>query len=123
MIKLLIIVIFASLSILAQSNESNKQITCLLNLIEKSEAVFIRNGSKHSSLKAREHLEYKYKQATKSSWPFYKKVEVTPEKFIEKIASKSSFSGKAYQIQFGKKIYLTEEWLTKKLNSSCRIQS
>jgi ribonucleotide monophosphatase NagD (HAD superfamily) len=57
------------------------------------QAVFIRNGSEHSATEAAAHLEKKWKQA--------KSEVITAEDFIQKIASRSSMSGKPYLVSFG----------------------
>lgn len=117
-----LLLLMTCLNSFAKVTNYKKEINCLLEIIEKSNGIFHRNGDKHSSKRAREHLEYKYNSATRPSFPFYNKVEVTTEKFIDKIASMSSFSGKPYQIQLGSHIYPTKTWLEKKLNSSCRTR-
>jgi hypothetical protein len=55
-------------------------------------AVFIRNGSEHSAKAAAEHLQMKREKAGTRI--------TTAIDFIEKIAAKSSISGKPYQIRF-----------------------
>lgn len=54
-------------------------------------AVFIRNGAEHTSVEAAEHLKMKWQAAAERI--------STAEQFIEHIASKSSLTGEAYQIQ------------------------
>jgi hypothetical protein len=54
-------------------------------------ASFFRNGSSHSAKEAAEHLKKKWKYAEDD-------IE-TAAQFIEKLASKSSISGKAYIIR------------------------
>jgi hypothetical protein len=53
---------------------------------------FIRNGESHTKDEAVQHLLSKYEKG--------KKEIATPEDFIEKIASRSYISGKAYLIRF-----------------------
>ena len=55
-------------------------------------AVFIRNGSEHSAKAAAEHLQMKREKAGTRI--------TTAIDLIEKIAAKSSISGKPYQIRF-----------------------
>ncbi len=55
-------------------------------------AVFIRNGTEHTAKDAAEHLQMKREKAGSRI--------TTAIDFIEKIAAKSSMSGKPYQIRF-----------------------
>ena len=70
-------------------------------------AVFIRNGDEHSAKDAAEHMARKRKSAGDDV--------KTAKAFIAECASKSSLSGKPYQIRFkdGKTVtaeaYLTEQ--------------
>lgn len=102
------------------TNKEKRKVTCLLELVERSHGIFIRNGSQHTSQDARQHLENKYKRATKSSWPYHKTKKVTAMDFINKLASRSSFSGKDYKISINHKTFTTREWLIKQLNEHCQ---
>ena len=117
----LTIIYLAFISVVyAQDDVDAKKIKCLLNSVGKSGHVFIRNGSEHNAQKAQEHLEHKYNRAKKSSWPFHKKIEVSVNKFIDKIASKSSFSGKDYHLLVKGTRVSTREWLYSKLKTDCQ---
>ena len=73
--------------------EETKQIELLLTRIEAmQDVVFIRNGKEHSSHKAADHLRLKWKKAGRHV--------KTAEDFIELCGTKSSISGKPYQIRF-----------------------
>ncbi len=89
-------------------NEQEK-IYYLLDKIEESGAIFVRNGAEHTSKKAREHLELKLQRGAK-----YAK---TAEDFIENLASKSSFTGESYTMKFpdGKEVK-SGDWLREQLN-------
>ena len=98
--------------LLATSGQANEEaaakIEYLLDSIGGSECVFIRNGSEHEAADAEDHLRMKYRRG--------KKWVSSPEFFIKRIATKSSFSGKPYRIHcVGQKEQLTAEWLTEKL--------
>ena len=86
------------------------KINALLNFIESSNVIFIRNGSEHSSQEAKKHLSYKLSRAGSRI--------KTARQFINNIASKSSWSGKPYYVKLstGKKVKV-EEWLNQKLIS------
>ena len=71
----------------------------LASISELPGAVFIRNGTEHSAVEAADHLAMKLQRA-KNSW-FAPAAETwTAELFIEKLATRSSLSGKAYRIRF-----------------------
>ena len=79
--------------LLAQSNTETKKIEFLLKEVEQLKgAKFWRNGSSHSPKQAADHLRMKWEKAGKSI--------KTAKDFIDKIASKSSTSGKPYEIEF-----------------------
>jgi hypothetical protein len=78
-------------SILQNISEEQK-IEKLINYIEKSEAIFIRNGSEYLAKEAADHLRMKLKKVGN-------KVK-TAKDFIDLIASKSNMSGEAYKMKF-----------------------
>jgi len=78
-------------SILQNISEEQK-IEKLIIYIEKSEALFIRNGSEYPAKEAADHLRMKRKKAGN-------KVK-TARDFIDLIASKSYMSGEAYKMKF-----------------------
>jgi len=85
-----------------QSLTEEQKITELINYIEKSEAMFVRNGSEYSGVKAAEHLRMKRKKAGDRI--------KTAKDFIDYIASKSSSSGEPYYMKFknGQKIQVRD---------------
>lgn len=82
----------------AATSEYSK-IEFLISQVEMLDAEFIRNGKSYSGKDAADHLRTKLASA-KSSLFAPKKSVWTAQLFIEKIASKSSLSGKEYQIKF-----------------------
>ncbi len=72
-------------------NEEQK-ITFLIQYIEKSNVIFIRNGSEYNATDAAKHLRMKREKAGK-------KIK-TAREFIDYLASKSSVSGEPYKIKF-----------------------
>ena len=76
----------------SQSISEEQKIEKLINYIEKSEALFIRNGTEYPAKEAAEHLRMKRKKAGN-------KVK-TAKDFIDIIASKSYMSGEAYKMKF-----------------------
>jgi hypothetical protein len=75
-----------------QSVSEEQKIEKLIYYIEKSEAIFIRNGTEYPAKEAADHLRMKRKKAGN-------KVK-TAKDFIDLIASKSSMSGEAYKMKF-----------------------
>ena len=69
------------------------EIAHLFSTLEASNCQFNRNGTWHSSKEASAHLSTKYKYLQD------KDLVPTAEKFIERAATESSLSGKAYQIK------------------------
>ena len=69
------------------------EIAHLFATLEASNCQFNRNGTWHSSKEASAHLATKYKYLQD------KDLVPTAEKFIERAATESSLSGKAYQIK------------------------
>jgi Family of unknown function (DUF5329) len=71
------------------------EINYLLGYVKSSGCEFYRNGSWYDSAKAQAHLRYKYEA-------FAARHRITSaEDFIEVAATKSSFSGRPYQIRCG----------------------
>jgi len=93
--KLLLIVGLTLSRLAASADDPNmeSEIDFLLDTVVSSDCVFIRNGSEHAAQAARDHLQMKRKRG--------KRYYSTAEEFIEKIASKSSWSGNEYLIQCG----------------------
>lgn len=92
-----------------------EKIEKLIVMIEQSNVQFIRNGQSYPPTEAAQHLRTKLDQAT-NSWFAPKKADWTAIMFIDKIASKSSLSGKDYLIQLpdGKEVK-SKDWLLEKL--------
>ncbi|NMR27138.1 DUF5329 domain-containing protein [Pseudoalteromonas sp. NEC-BIFX-2020_015] len=100
-----ILIMFSHLSFAATPEQ---EVGHLISFIAKSNAVFIRNGDKHTSQEAADHLAMKYKKAQR-----YAK---TADDFIENLASKSSWSGKVYTVILTDGTKLTaNDWLTVEL--------
>jgi hypothetical protein len=81
--------LLSSLSALAGNPET--EIQYLLESVGQSNCIFIRNGESHAATEAESHLRMKYRRG--KFW-----VD-NSEQFIERIASKSSWSGKPYFIE------------------------
>ena len=90
---------------IAFSASMDEEIDFLLNTVGDSDCVFTRNGKDHAAEDARDHLQMKRKRG--------KRYFDSSEEFIERLASKSSWSGKPYFIQCGDEPRVTaKEWFT-----------
>jgi len=102
--------IFLSANVKAKSLQQAQQLQIeqLLNFVKTSECLFIRNGDEHSGKDAAKHMQRKFDH--------YKKKIDSAERFIELSATKSSMSGKLYQIRCpNEKEVSSKTWLLKEL--------
>jgi len=89
---------------------ARSEITHLFNYVEMSGCQFYRNDSWHSAREARAHLETKYRYLLKRG------LMNTAEDFIERAASKSTVSGRPYQIRCDHNTPVAAaEWFTAEL--------
>jgi hypothetical protein len=79
----------------APSVKAKAEIAGLMDTLSGSGCRFQRNGSWHDAIEARAHLQRKYDYLLKKD-----KVD-TAEQFIERAASRSSLSGRAYRVECG----------------------
>ena len=70
---------------------AEQEIDALLSWVGDSGCLFIRNDSEHSAEEAEQHLRSKYKRG--------RKYAATPELFIDRLASRSSWSAEPYRVQ------------------------
>lgn len=81
----------------------------LLLAVGRSECTFLRNGKAYSAEDAEKHLRLKYRRG--------KRYAKTAEHFIDRLASKSSWSGQPYRLQCGDEPpRLTSDWLHETLD-------
>ena len=92
----------------AIADNSEAEIEHLITAVGESGCTFIRNGSRHDAEDAASHMRMKYRRG--------KRYAPTAELFIDRLASKSSFSGKPYAIECpGSNAVPSGEWLTARL--------
>ena len=84
--------------------DTEAEITALIEAVRESGCEFNRNGSLHSAGAAAEHLELKYSRG--------KRYADSAEAFIERLASKSSWSGKPYEMICDGETQPAGYWLT-----------
>ena len=85
------------------------EIEHLITTVGESGCTFIRNGSRHDAEDAASHMRLKYRRG--------KRYATTAELFIERLASKSSFTGKPYKIECpGSDAVPSGDWLMARLH-------
>jgi hypothetical protein len=70
---------------------AEQEITLLINIVENSDATFHRNGKAHDAQSGADHLRLKLRRGAKYAQ--------TTEDFIANLATKSSWSGRLYEIE------------------------
>lgn len=85
-----------------------REIQHLFEFINQSDCIFIRNNTEYAAREARAHMQTKYNYA--------KRWVDSAEKFIERIATKSSISGNRYQVRCQDQLLYSEIWLKQELN-------
>ena len=88
----------------AESGESVRQeINHLLQYIESSGCIFVRNGKEGTPAEARDHIQKKY--------DYYRDHVKSTEDFIKYAATKSTISGKPYKVRCNGRETRTADWL------------
>ena len=83
----------------------NLEIDYILDTVAASGCIFIRNGSEHDSVSAKDHLSLKRRRG--------KRYFSSADEFIDRLASSSSWSGKPYHIRCREEEQqLAKEWFT-----------
>ena len=96
----------------ATTAKAQHEIDALIAGLGSSGCEFERNGSWHDAKAARAHLQKKYDYLRKRD------MADTAELFIERAASKSSMSGKAYRVRCpGKTAEPSERWFRQRLQT------
>lgn len=106
MIRVLVLMILLTGPIAAAlaDTAADTEIRALIQAVAESGCEFNRNGSLHSAEAAAEHLELKYSRG--------KRYANSAEAFIDRLASKSSWSGKPYQMICDGEVHPAGDWLT-----------
>ena len=99
-----LVLIARSIATVDAAADADTEIRALIQAVAESECEFNRNGSLHSAEAAAAHLELKYSKG--------KRYAESAEAFIERLASKSSWSGKPYQMICDGQTQPTGDWLT-----------
>ena len=113
-IKTLTLLLFLSGAAASQtpSAVTTKEVGQLFTALKQSNCEFARNGSWYNAQKAADHLQSKYEYLLK------KRLVTSTESFIELAATKSSMSGKPYQVRCGKTAPVSSSsWFKTQLNA------
>ena len=90
----------------ATPDTAQREIDHLLGYVKGSNCEFYRNGKWYGPAKAETHLRGKYESLDKIN------LIVSAEDFVEKVATKSSWSGQPYQMKCGDQAAVsTQQWL------------
>lgn len=98
------VLIAGSIATVHAEADADTEIRALIQAVAESGCEFNRNGSLHSAEAAAAHLELKYSQG--------KRYANSAEAFIERLASKSSWSGQPYQMICDGQTQPAGDWLT-----------
>ena len=108
----LLLLITSVASAQSPSPATTQEVGQLFAALKQSNCEFSRNGSWYNAQKASEHLQRKYDYLLK------KGLVTSTEAFIELAATKSSMSGKPYQVRCGKEpAQSSQSWFTSKLKA------
>ena len=99
-----LILLAGSIATVRADTNAEAEIHALIRAVAESGCEFNRNGSLHSAEAAAEHLELKYSQG--------KRYADSAEAFIDRLASKSSWSGKPYKMICDQQTQPAGDWLT-----------
>ena len=99
-----LVLIAGSIATAHEEVDADTEIRALIQAVAESECEFNRNGSLHSAEAAAEHLQLKYSRG--------KRYADSAEALIERLASKSSWSGKPYQMICDGETQPAGDWLT-----------
>ena len=91
------------------SDAMDEEIDFLLESVTTSDCIFIRNEREHDAEDARDHLQMKRERGARHY--------DNAEEFIERIASRSSWSGERYRVRCGDEEVDAEVWFTELLAS------
>lgn len=107
-ILFVLLLIVQAQAVSAADSSMDDEIDFLLAEVASSDCIFVRNGKEHSASDATDHLQMKRRRG--------KRYFDTTEEFIDRIASKSSWSGKEYLIRCpGQATETAAEWFHRRL--------
>lgn len=105
----ILISLLVAVTLPAAANSSD-EITHLLNFVESTDCLYIRNGDEHKGPEARAHIQKKY--------DYYHDDIESAEDFIKYSATKSVISGSRYKVDCpGQETQFSGDWLLSELKS------
>lgn len=90
------------------SDTTEQEVEYLLDFVSTSGCTFTRNGSDHDSAGAADHLRLKYSNG--------KRYVNNADQFIDRLATKSSWTGKKYTVTCDGQTQPSGEWLHQALD-------
>ncbi|WP_372340002.1 DUF5329 domain-containing protein [Pseudomonas sp. Leaf58] len=96
--------------------QATQEITRLLDFVEHSGCKFFRNGTEYSGPRARAHLEEKLHYLES------KNLVKSAEDFIDLAATKSSVSGRIYEVRCSEGAEPASTWLQRELQRQRQLQ-
>jgi hypothetical protein len=87
----------------ARADPVDDEIAYLIEFVRHSPCTFIRNGSEYDGAQAADHI--------KSKADYYRDKIKTVEDFIERAATRSALSGKAYEVRCNGKTIPAADWI------------
>jgi len=103
-----LVAIITNVQVLA-APQVTQEIKGLLDFVEHSECQFVRNGDEYPGPRARAHLEQKLRYLEG------KNLVNSAEDFIDLAATKSSMSGRAYEVRCSEGVEPANTWLKREL--------
>ncbi len=91
------------------ADDYDAEVQYLLSYVEGSGCTFVRNGSEHDSAGAADHLRLKYSRGGK--------YVNSAEQFIDRLATESSWTGKAYTVTCKGQTQPSGAWLHRALDA------
>ena len=88
---------------------ADREIQYLLEFVATSGCDFVRNGSSHDPVAAADHLRLKYRRGSR--------YVNSAEQFIDRLASESSWTGRAYTATCDEQVIPTSVWLHQALDN------
>lgn len=108
--RLMIPALALLLALPASADETtDREVQHLLEFVEASGCIFIRNGSEHDADDAADHLRLKYSRGGR--------YVNSADQFIQRLATESSWTGKPYTVTCEGQTRPSGEWLQEALEA------
>lgn len=103
------ILLLALLAAPAAAGDTEAEVEALIQAVAESGCVYNRNGTDHDAADAADHLRLKYRRG--------KRYVDSAEQFIDRLASESSWTGRAYTITCDGVTMTSGNWLHRELDA------